>query len=360
MKKAAILFLAVLASAPVVAQTVPTIDQLVSLHRAGSPVISPDAARVAYTVRETDWDDNAYKTEIWIADVATGATRQLTHAKKSSSQPAWSPDGRTLAFVSDRSDKRQIYLIDPTGGEAEALTSQEDGVSSFEWSPDGRQIAFTAADPKPQALKDRDKKYGEFEVVDQDQTMTHLYVIDLAERKARRLTGGDFSVGSFDFSPDGREIAFDFTPRTDAPSFATPDISVVAVADGKIRPLVTQPGPDTAPHFSPDGRQILFETAMGNKDFYSYSNTRLACAVLLCDSCRILSIRLLFELICTNVCHVPRTCCWRAVFSLPPSMPSVLADAISAARCSSSGRPRKRSSSTRRPCAWPGCMVRRN
>jgi len=276
MKKAVFLLLAVLTCASVVAQTVPTIDQLVSLHRAGSPVMSPDAARVAYTVREADWDENAYKTEIWIADVATGAVRQLTNAKKSSSQPAWSPDGRTLAFVSDRTDKRQIYLIDPTGGEAEALTSQEDGVASFAWSPDGKQIAFTAADPKPQALKDRDKKYGEFEVVDQDQTMTHLYVIDVAGKRVRKLTDGDFSVASFDYSPDGREIAFDFSPKTDPPSSATSDISVVSVADGKIRPLVTQAGPDSAPHYSPDGRQILFETAMGNKDYYSYSNTRLA------------------------------------------------------------------------------------
>ena len=276
MKKAVLLLLAVLASTPAVAQTVPTIDQLVSLHRAGSPVISPDAARVAYTVRETNWDDNAYETEIWIADVATGATRQLTNAKKSSSNPAWSPDGSRLAFVSDRTDKRQVYLIDPTGGEAEALTSQEDGVSSFAWSPDGKQIAFTAADPKPQALKDRDKKYGEFEVIDQDQTMTHLYVIDLSGKKVRKLTEGDFSVASFEFSPDGREIAFDFSPKTDPPSSATPDISVVSVADGKIRPLVTQPGPNSAPHYSPDGRQILFETAMGNKDYYSYSNARLA------------------------------------------------------------------------------------
>ena len=71
----------------------PTVDQILSLKRAGSPAISPDGRWVAYTVRETNWDDNAYETEIWLADAATAATRQLTNAKKSSQSPAWSPDG---------------------------------------------------------------------------------------------------------------------------------------------------------------------------------------------------------------------------------------------------------------------------
>jgi Tol biopolymer transport system component len=109
----------------------PTVDQILSLERAGSPEISPDGRLVAYTVRETNWDENAYETEIWLADATTGATRQLTNAKKSSQSPAWSPDGSKLAFISDRTDKAQIYLISPQGGEADALTSVEDGVSGF-------------------------------------------------------------------------------------------------------------------------------------------------------------------------------------------------------------------------------------
>ncbi len=103
--------------------TAPNDRCLISLRRAGSPVISPDAKWVAYTLRETNWDDNIYETEIWLADAQSGATRQLTNGRKSSNAPAWSPDGKKLAFGSDREDKRQIYLIDLAGGEAMKLTS---------------------------------------------------------------------------------------------------------------------------------------------------------------------------------------------------------------------------------------------
>ena len=113
-----------------------------------------------------------------------GAPRQLTNAKKSSQSPAWSPDGSRLAFISDRTDKRQIYLINPLGGEAEALTSVEDGVTSFAWSPDGRTHRLHGDRSRSRrAIKDREKKYGEFEVVDQDYRMTHLFVVDVAHAR---------------------------------------------------------------------------------------------------------------------------------------------------------------------------------
>jgi dipeptidyl aminopeptidase/acylaminoacyl peptidase len=256
-------------------QVAPTVDQILSLKRAGSPEISPDGRWVAYTVRDTNWDDNAYETEIWLADVATGAARQLTNAKKSSQSPAWSPDGSKLAFISDRTDKRQVYLISPQGGEAEALTTLEDGVSAFAWSPDGKTIAYTATEPKPAAVKDRDKKYGEFQVVEQDHRMTHLFALDLATRATRTLTTGAFTVGSFSWSPDGKSIAFDHRVNPELKNGGSADISIVTVADASVRKLVTQDGPDSHPVWSPDGSRIAFETAMANPAFF-YTNSVIA------------------------------------------------------------------------------------
>jgi len=255
--------------------TAPTVDQVLSLKRAGSPELSPDGLSVAYTVRQTNWDDNAYDTQIWLADTKTGATRQLTNSKKSSNSPVWSPDGSKLAFASDRTDKRQIYLINPRGGEAEALTSLEDGVNGFGWSPDGTRIAYTATEPKPAAIKEREKKYGEFQVVDQEHRMAHLFLIDVATKATRQLTSGAFVVGSFSWSPDGRAIAFDHRVDSSPASSGTADISIVTVADGTIRKLVTQDGPDVRPVWSPDGSRIAFQSAMANSLYY-YSNEVIA------------------------------------------------------------------------------------
>ncbi len=256
-------------------QVPPTVDQILSLKRVASPEISPDGRSVAYTVRETNWDDNAYETEIWLADATTGATRQLTNAKKSSQSPTWSPDGSKLAFTSDRTDKQQMYLISPQGGEAEALTSVEDGVGGFAGSPDGKTIAYKATEPKPAAVKDRDKKYGEFLVVEQDHRMTHLFSIDLSTRATRTLTSGAFTVGSFAWSPDGKSIAFDHRVNPALANGGSADISVVTVADASVRKLVTQEGPDTNPVWSPDGSRIAFETAMANPAFF-YANRVVA------------------------------------------------------------------------------------
>jgi dipeptidyl aminopeptidase/acylaminoacyl peptidase len=237
--------------------------------------VSPDGRLVAYTIREANWADDAYETEVWIGDPTTGTRRQLTRARKSSTQPTWSPDGKWLAFISDRTDKPQVYRIDPAGGEAEILTDESEGVNGLAWSPNGRSIAYTSNEPKSDAVKERDKKYGEYFVIDRDHRMTHLHVLDVATRKTRKLTEGAFVVGAFAWSPDGTKIVFDHRINSDAANGGTADIAVVTVADGRVQQLVTQTGPDTNPMWSPDGLRVAFETTMGDPFFY-YVNTLIA------------------------------------------------------------------------------------
>jgi dipeptidyl aminopeptidase/acylaminoacyl peptidase len=129
----------------------------------------------------------------------------------------------------------------------------------------------TATDPKAQEQKDREKKYGQFDAIDQDYRMTHLHVIEVDSKKTRRLTHGSFTVGAFDWSPDGKEIAFDHRINPALTNNDTADISVVNVESGAVRLLVSQAGPDTNPIWSPDGSKIAFESAMGNPDFF-YTN----------------------------------------------------------------------------------------
>ncbi|MEI7582457.1 S9 family peptidase [Runella sp.] len=259
----------------------PSIQQSLSMKSVGSPRISPDGKWVAYTVSETNWEENAYETEIWLANVGTGEKFQLTNSKKSNSSPVWAPDGKTLAFLSTRDDKSQIYIINPQGGEAKVLTKFETGVSYFEFSPDGKSIVFAATVPDSKAFKDRVEKYSDYEVVHEDYKMTHLYSFPISDTDSKIPTpkaltkGVDYSVGSFSISPDGKKIAFDATKDPDLINGHTADIYVLTLADSTTRKIVSLKGPDNSPIWSPDGKQIAFATTNQN-EFYFYANRLIA------------------------------------------------------------------------------------
>src|SRR5213080_951929 len=105
---------------------VPTLDDLLTIKSVGGTQISPDGKWVAYTVGYGDFKQDAFVTQIWLADAASGKSFQLTRGDKSSTNPRWSPDGKWLAFLSNRlEDKNQIFAIDTSGGEAQQLKSRQ-------------------------------------------------------------------------------------------------------------------------------------------------------------------------------------------------------------------------------------------
>src|ERR1041385_2675609 len=200
-------FLATLALAlPLFAQTM-SIDQMLSMKTVARPHISPDGRFVAYDVTEADWKNNAYVAHLWLADTQSGRAFQLTRGKKSSGSAQWSPDGRWLAFLTEREasaieseekkddgkpDARQIWLIAPGGGEAWQLTKHAGEIDSFRWSEDGKRIAFTAPVPESKQAKARKEKYADFEIVEQDYDQNQLWVVDVAaaEKEQRPVDAG--------------------------------------------------------------------------------------------------------------------------------------------------------------------------
>jgi dipeptidyl aminopeptidase/acylaminoacyl peptidase len=261
---------------------VPSIDDLLNIQSIGGVRISPNGKWVAYAVTHCDFKQDAFVTHVWIADPASGRKYQLTRGDKSTGEAVWSPDSAWLAFTSQRTgDKDQIFAIPPDGGEAVQLTKAETGVSSFQWSPDGKSIAFTATPSKKEVAKNRKEHLGDFQVVRKEYDYQQLWTLNVAEALKepqtgkQRTRGKDYSIGRFAWSPDGSRIAFDATQNPDLIQVGTADIYVLSLADDTVKKIVSQPGPDTNPRWSPDGKQLVFQSAMGNPRFF-HANQRLA------------------------------------------------------------------------------------
>jgi dipeptidyl aminopeptidase/acylaminoacyl peptidase len=296
--------------------TVPTFAQWIGLRAAGGPAIAPDGRAVAYTVTTTDWEGNRFAQELWLARPGETPIR-LTSGGRGALAPRWSPDGRWIAFADDRGDGRQLYLLRAGGGEARRLTRVKDGVGDFEWSPAGDRLAFTAPEPEDSALAARRRTYGEFTVETADFRRDALWTVPADTADAARATaacarvdtlartadsvragagaavraatlpgcgpaeraltaGRGLHVRDFAWSPDGRRLAVSHTPDPLLAHGDRADLAVVDAATGAVRPLVTTPGPDGSPVWSPDGRRILFSTAGGDTSAFFYRNPRLA------------------------------------------------------------------------------------
>jgi dipeptidyl aminopeptidase/acylaminoacyl peptidase len=262
----------------------PSLEDSLNMKSVSGAQISPDGRYVAYLVQQTNWDENDFVSQVWIAVPSTGERYQLTSGKKSSGGVTWAPDSRRLAFTSDRDGKRQIYIISPGGGEALQLTNEETGVGAIAWSPDGSAIAFTSSG-SDKAKKDRKDKYGDFEIYEGDYSMNHLWLVKVPSEisgdvkrapKAEQLTKGEqFSVGGFSWSPDGKRIAFDAQRDPDLGSSDTQTIYVLNLADQHVKKLLDGNGPNGGPKWSPDGKQIAFVTSNGHQ-FYFWSNRYIA------------------------------------------------------------------------------------
>lgn len=232
--------------------------------------LSPDGRTAAWVVREPlmEGEQSEYRTHIWVSPTDGSAEPlQYTRGDASASSPAFSPDGRWLAFTSRRGGddaKTQVWVMGVRGGEAFVATSAEEGVRAFRWSPDGSRIAYTMSDPKSEERRRAEKEKRAVIVVDADFDYAHLHVSAFDPRadtlpSPRRLTGGAFHVAAFDWSPDGRSIAFAHAPDPLVNTgFSRTDISVVPADSGAVRALVERPGNDGWPLWSPDGRHIAF------------------------------------------------------------------------------------------------------
>ena len=266
-----------------------TFDDLIKLHRISSMDVSRDGKWVAFAVATPDLDANRHVSNVWIVSTADGDPLQVTQGGHDSS-PAWSPDGKTLAFLSGRDGTSQVYLLPLEGGEAKKLTQLSTGADLFRWSPDGKTVAFVSGvypdckDDECNRKRDEEKEKSKVKARIYDHLLyrhwdhwfegkrNHLFVIpaDGSAPAKDLIPGADYDVppdqrggvGDFDFSPDSLELCFTaVTDKVEATS-TNGDLFLVSASGGEPRRITSNPGFDGNPVYSPDGRYIAYHTQL--------------------------------------------------------------------------------------------------
>ncbi len=292
-----------LLAAPALAQKRPiALDDLHRLQDITEPAFAPRGDAIVYTVSTHNLDSDETVSDLWRVSWQGGESEQLTHTPYESEwAPRWRPDGKAIAFLSDRGEDEltQVWLMPVEGGEGRALTSVRAGVMDFVWAPDGKRIVFVAEDDPPDPRKDsrgEDKPPPpivttrfQFKEDGRDYLTAvrqHLWLLEVDTGKVTLLTPGDHDEWLPTWSPDGKQIAFVSKRSGDADRSLDFDVFVIAPDAGATARKVgsfegtdVDPYWESRPQWSPDSRKLLWLQSEAGKWIY-YAPWQLAVADL--------------------------------------------------------------------------------
>ena len=263
-----------------------TAEDVYQLRFVSDPRISPDGTQVAYVVAWVDPDDRTrYRSQLMLVPFdGSSPPRPLTSGKQRDLAPRWSPDGCSIAFVSNREKETgQLFVLSLRGGEPRQLTSLKRGAGAAVWSPDGRRIAFSAsvdiaeiADQEGQS--DEKGKAPRVKIITRvhhkadgegflEALHTHLFVVDVESGACKQVTDGDWDDAEPAWSPDGSSVAFTSSRERDRDVSILNDVWVVPSSAGRARRLTRHRGQAGTPVFSPDGNQVAY---LGHERGWAY------------------------------------------------------------------------------------------
>ncbi len=277
-RPAFLLIIAVMVAQLAVAQEkVLTPELILTIRNISDAQVSPDGANIVFQVSRPRRDDEkpgAAISELWMMSARGGEPARFTYNDKNDRAPQWSPDGKWIAFLSQRgeSTQTQVYAISIAGGEAMQLTRAENSVSVFRWSPDGNRIAYVVTDPKTKEETQAEKEGRDWTVADRNYKHARLYVIDVKSKESHRVIKTDLTVHDFDWSPDGKRLVVGTTetPLVDD-SYMRVKLMTVAAEGGEPQLLTRTEGKLGTTRWSPDGKWIAWLGATSMNDPYAGS-----------------------------------------------------------------------------------------
>jgi dipeptidyl aminopeptidase/acylaminoacyl peptidase len=264
-RRATVFALALSSLLPLQAGAAPreTLDLVFATQRFQAVALAPDGGRIAWVETRPNADRTpSENAAIYERDVAGGQPRRITagdgNALGNEHGPAWSPDGRQLAFLSDlaRPGQLQLYAVAAEGGAPRRLTSLTGYVSKVGWSPDGRTIALVniaESNARAGAVEAAERETGEIETKDKE---ARLVLVDAATGEARTVSPADTYVYEYDWSPDSRQIAAITAKGNGDNNWWIARLQVIDASSGAVRELFKPQTQIAVPRWSPDGGEI--------------------------------------------------------------------------------------------------------